>query len=555
MDPAKALEAKARGNAHFKNQAWDEAIKEYSEAIRLDPAQASFFSNRSGCYASKAQYDLALKDAEKVVELKPEWAKGYSRKGLALFQLGRVEDALDCYTEGLKKCPDDANLKKAKDEVMKAARNQQSQQMMMRLSMDPETRELMKKPEIAQRVRGMLSNPQLLLQSLSDPKFLDDDMKKVLRVGFPELAPLFEKMGADMGTKRQAPTPPRRKDPTPPPAKEETTEETKARELQETADACKAEGNTFYKKRKFAEAIEKYEEASNLMPANPTYYLNISAALFMQKKYDECEEVCNKVLKMVREQKPEPKVLAKAYNRLAAIQEKKDNLEKAIELYRDSALEFGDPKIKDKIRALVKKQKKDSESAYLDPAKAEAARQRGNEAFKASKFPVAVKEYTEAIRRNPKDPKAYNNRATAYSKLMAFTDAKRDVKKCLALDPKFLKAWVRKGQIEHLQKEYHKAIGSYEAAMEIDPNFPGLMKVMMDTRIAIQQRNQNTDVSSKEQQRVLNDPEIRAILQDPEIDFILKRAQVDPSILQGAMKDPVKAKKIQTLLNAGVIRC
>merc|ERR1712045_918936 len=129
---------------------------------------------------------------------------------------------------------------------------------MYRLSMNPETREYMQDPAVQQKVRNFLGNPQLLLQSLSDPNFLDSKMKKVLKVGFPELAPLFEKMGADMGTTKEPATP-------------------------EKADAVKAEGNTLYKARKFDEAIAKYKEASSILPDNPVYFLNISAVYFMQK--------------------------------------------------------------------------------------------------------------------------------------------------------------------------------------------------------------------------------------------------------------------------------
>lgn len=54
-------------------------------------------------------------------------------------------------------------------------------------------------------------------------------------------------------------------------------------------------------------------------------------------------------------------------------------------------------------------------------------------------FPEAVKHYTEAIRRNPKDHKIYSNRAACYMKLGAFMEAMRDADKCIEIDPTFAK--------------------------------------------------------------------------------------------------------------------
>jgi stress-induced-phosphoprotein 1 len=47
----------------------------------------------------------------------------------------------------------------------------------------------------------------------------------------------------------------------------------------------------------------------------------------------------------------------------------------------------------------------------LDPVKAEEHRQAGNTFFKEGKYPDAYTEYSEAIRRNPREPILYSNRA------------------------------------------------------------------------------------------------------------------------------------------------
>lgn len=57
--------------------------------------------------------------------------------------------------------------------------------------------------------------------------------------------------------------------------------------------------------------------------------------------------------------------------------------------------------------------------------------------MQAGDFAGSVKAYTEAIKRDPADPRGYNNRAAAYSKLVALPDALKDADKAIEVDPKF----------------------------------------------------------------------------------------------------------------------
>lgn len=59
------------------------------------------FSNRSHAYNALDQYDKALEDAEKVVKMRPDWPKGFFRKGLALYGLGRYEEAVIAFLQCL----------------------------------------------------------------------------------------------------------------------------------------------------------------------------------------------------------------------------------------------------------------------------------------------------------------------------------------------------------------------------------------------------------------------------------------------------------------------
>ena len=106
--------------------------------------------------------------------------------------------------------------------------------------------------------------------------------------------------------------------------------------------------------------------------------------------------------------------------------------------------------------------------AYINPDIAEEHRVKGNELFKEGKFPAALKEFDEGIRRNPKAVAIYSNRSATLIKLMDIVAALKDADKCIELDPNFVKAYVRKGTCHHLMKEYHKAMKAYDDGLKID---------------------------------------------------------------------------------------
>jgi len=76
-------------------------------------------------------------------------------------------------------------------------------------------------------------------------------------------------------------------------------------------------------------------------------------------------------------------------------------------------------------------------AAYVDPALSAAAREEGNRLFKEGDFAGAVKSYTESIKRDPSDARGYNNRALAYTKLVALPEALKDAEEAIRVDPAF----------------------------------------------------------------------------------------------------------------------
>ena len=81
-----------------------------------------------------------------------------------------------------------------------------------------------------------------------------------------------------------------------------------------------------------------------------------------------------------------------------------------------------------------------------------------------------MKHYTEALKRNPKDAKIYSNRAACYTKLNAFDLVIKDCDASIALDPGFVKAYLRKANVLKAMGQTQKAMDVYSKAMELDPN-------------------------------------------------------------------------------------
>ncbi|KAI8448604.1 hypothetical protein BY996DRAFT_4549389, partial [Phakopsora pachyrhizi] len=68
----------------------------------------------------------------------------------------------------------------------------------------------------------------------------------------------------------------------------------------------------------------------------------------------------------------------------------------------------------------------------------------GNACFKNGDIATAVKHYTESIKRNPSDSRAYTNRTASNSKLIALPEALKDTDSAIEANPNFTKAYIRK---------------------------------------------------------------------------------------------------------------
>lgn len=540
---------KDKGNAALQAGKFDEAVKFYTEAIALDSKNHVLYSNRSAAYAKAGNYKKALEDAEKTVEIKPDWGKGYSRKGSALAYLGRLTESAQAYEEGLMHDPDNTQLKESLQEVqmqMMAGDSKfpegpantfsnpfRSPDVFVKLRNDPRTRQWMSDPEYIKMVQQLQSNPNAVADKLDD---------RVLTTLGVLLGVNLQEAGDDSSPMDVDPPQPKTPPPQKPPADEPnlTSEQKQARKEKEL-------GNEAYKKKDFEKALQHYNRAVQLDPTDMTYLTNIAAVYFEQKEYKKCIEQCEKAIEIGRENRADFKLIAKAFSRIGNSYRKLEDWRMAKTYYEKSMSEHRTPEVKTVISELEKKIKEEERRAYVDPVKAEEAKEKGNDFFKKGDYAEAVKHYTEAIMRNPDDPKYYSNRAACYTKLAAFDLGLKDCEQCVKLDPKFIKGWIRKGKILQGMQQQSKAIAAYQKALELDPSNAEALEGYRQCSVAV---NSNPEEVRK---RAMGDPEVQAILRDPAMRLILEQMQNDPKALQDHLKNPDIAAKIQKLLDSGLI--
>ncbi|KJZ68677.1 Heat shock protein sti1-like protein [Hirsutella minnesotensis 3608] len=573
---ASADELKALGNKAIAEKNFDDAIDKFTQAIELQPENHILYSNRSAAYASKKEWDSALKDAERTTEIKPDWAKGWGRKGAALHGKGDLLGANDAYEEGIKLDASNAQLKSGLASVQKAMQQESGglggdpsgglgqmfndPNLIQKLSKNPKTSAYLADPAFMAKLTSIQQNPQNAQDLFSDPRLI-----QVLGV----------LMGVDMEMRDSDPSAqdatmsdappaaskpePTKKAPEPEPEPEPLDDEAlEKKQKKEEADKEKALGTEKYKKRQFDEAIAHYSKAWETFH-DITYLNNLGAAHFEKGDYDKCIEACTKAVEEGRMIYADFKLIAKSYARIGTAYEKKGDLAMAVENYNRSLTEHRTPDVLNKLRAAERAKAEEAKKAYIDPAKAEEAREEGNKKFKEMDFPGAVASYSEMVKRAPEDPRGYSNRAAAFIKLFEFPSAVEDCNAAIKKDPTFIRAYIRKAQAYFGMRKYSECVDACSEAQQVDQEHhqgANAREIEQQQQKAFGAMYSARDNETEEQtrDRLMRDPEIMGIMQDPVMQSILQQAQSDPKALQEHMQNPNVRTKIQKLIAAGVIR-
>jgi len=117
---------------------------------------------------------------------------------------------------------------------------------------------------------------------------------------------------------------------------------------------------------------------------------------------------------------------------------------------------------------------------------------------------------------------------------MEINTALKDADRCIELDPKFIKAYARKGTCHHMMKEYHKAMKAFEDGLKLEPGNKDCTEGKQKTMTTIQMTAGASSGNDEERLRhAMADPEIQRIMKDPVIVQVLKDLSENPQNAMG----------------------
>lgn len=97
----KALARNERGLDYFSKNKFEQALKEYEEALKIYPQFAAAHNNMGSAYFALGRYEEAAHSFQEAIRLEPQYAQAHFNLALAYIKLGREReagDALDAAT-------------------------------------------------------------------------------------------------------------------------------------------------------------------------------------------------------------------------------------------------------------------------------------------------------------------------------------------------------------------------------------------------------------------------------------------------------------------------
>lgn len=101
IDPNFSWPYNNRGLAYTANGDFDKALNDYAEALRIDPNYTFPYNNRGLVWAAKGELDKAIKDYDQAIRLDPHYTFPYFNRGVIRERKGEYQQAIEDYAEAI----------------------------------------------------------------------------------------------------------------------------------------------------------------------------------------------------------------------------------------------------------------------------------------------------------------------------------------------------------------------------------------------------------------------------------------------------------------------
>ncbi|BAY82729.1 TPR repeat-containing serine/threonine protein kinase [Calothrix parasitica NIES-267] len=98
-----------QGLTNYKNSEYKQAIKLFSQAIRINPEYSSAYNLRGDAYYNLGNYEKSQQDSSAAIRNNPKDANAYYDRGFSLYFAGEFNGAIIDYNQAIKLNPDFAN--------------------------------------------------------------------------------------------------------------------------------------------------------------------------------------------------------------------------------------------------------------------------------------------------------------------------------------------------------------------------------------------------------------------------------------------------------------
>jgi tetratricopeptide (TPR) repeat protein len=231
-------------------------------------------------------------------------------------------------------------------------------------------------------------------------------------------------------------------------------------------------GVALYDKKKYDEAVAKYQKAIQLDPTNARCYYAWGLALYRQEKYGDAVAKFQKAIELAPKA-PFPYVaLGAVLNDEKNYEEAVTKFQKAIALDAKNAASYNNWG-----RALYHQKKYDEAAAKfqktieLDPKDASTFNAWGVMLYDQKKYEEAVDMFQKAIELDPQSADAYNAWGNVFYDQNKYDEAIAKYQKTIELDPQNADAYNNWGLVLYAKKKYSEAAAKYQKAIELDSKY------------------------------------------------------------------------------------